>query len=210
MNKRRARPIIAIAFATGLVAFGLCAHRPGLLVPRVVGIVVAAIVLFLAMVWSRQPAEMLGLKKIPARRLPWLPVVVGFGVGLAMYYRYRLGLSLLPGELKKFCLLAASIGLCEELAYRGFLQGLLAKYGQALACVLAALAHTAYKCSLFVFPDVPVRADILWLAIGTFLAGLVFGLMREKLNSVLFPALAHIAFDVVTYGDLANAPWWVW
>ena len=210
MTKRRARPVIVFAFAAGLVVFALSAHRPSLLAPRIFGIAVAGVALLLGVKWSSQPGKMLGLSKFPKKRLIFLPIAIGLGAGLGMYYRSLLGLTLLPGDLKKFCILAGYIGLCEELAYRGFLQGLLGKYGPFFACTLAALAHTAYKCSLFVFPNVPVRANLLFLGVGTFVAGLIFGLMREKLTSVIFPIVAHVTFDVVTYGNLSEAPWWVW
>ncbi len=39
--------------------------------------------------------------------------------------------------------------------------------------------------------------------------GIVFGLMKEAFGSVLFPVLAYATFDVVAYGDLTSAPWWV-
>ena len=46
-----------------------------------------------------------------------------------------------------------------------------------------------------------------WLVTSVF--GIVFGLMREAFGSVLFPVLAHAAFDVATYGDLTSPPWWI-
>ena len=54
-----------------------------------------------------------------------------------------------------------------------------------------------------------VRADPLWLRAATVVFGIIFGLMKEAFGSVLFPVLTHAAFDVVTYGDLTFAPWWV-
>ena len=89
------------------------------------------------------------------------------------------------------------------------MQGCLRRQGAFVACAGASLAHTAYKCSLFVFPDVPVRANLLVLGLATFVVGMLFGLMRERLGSVAFPALAHGAFDLVVYGDVAQLPWWI-
>jgi len=134
---------------------------------------------------------------------------VGLGIGLAIFYRCVQHQSPLPEELAWFCIPAAGIGICEEIAYRGFVQGSLRRHGLWIACIGGAVAHTAYKCSLFVLPDIAVRADLLWLGAGTVVFGIVFGLMREACGSVLFPVLAHATFDVATYGDLSAAPWWV-
>jgi membrane protease YdiL (CAAX protease family) len=126
-----------------------------------------------------------------------------------MLYRFVQDQALLPGRLAWFCVLAAGIGIFEEVAYRGFVQGSLRKYGLIVACAGGAIAHTAYKCSLFALPDVAITADLFWLGAATLVVGFVFGLMREFCGGVLFPVLAHAAFDVVTYGQLEAAPWWV-
>ena len=82
--------------------------------------------------------------------------------------------------------------------------------GWLLACLGGAAAHTAYKCALFALPDVAVRADLLALGVATFIVGMLFALLREAFGSVLFPVLAHVAFDALSYADLDSIPWWVW
>ena len=92
---------------------------------------------------------------------------------------------------------------------RDSLQGALRRYGVLLACAAAAMAHTAYKRSLFAFPDVPIRAEAVTLTVGTLGFGFLFGLLREGSGGLAAPAAAHVAFDIVAYGDLPAAPWWV-
>ena len=208
MSRRRAELLEAVCLTAGMAAFGLCAHREALILPRFAGLALAALAMARGIARSRRRRALLGLNAFPIRRALYLPLCVGLGVALGMYYRYRQGRPPLPETLTYVCLISAAIGLCEEVAYRGFVQGSLRRYGASVACLAAAAAHTAYKCSLFALPDVPVRADILWLGIGTFAAGVVFGAMREYWGSLLAPVLSHVAFDVIAYGDLQAAPWW--
>ena len=71
------------------------------------------------------------------------------------------------------------------------------------------MGNFRYKCSMVALPDVAVRTELLWLGAATVFFSIIFGLIREACGSVLFPVLAHATFDVVTYGDLSAAPWWV-
>ena len=199
----------AVAFAIGMAIFGLCAHRPELLVPRLIGIAIAGLAVARTLAACPQPMALLGLTRPGWRCLPLLLPTIGLGVALAMLYRGVQRQAIVPDYLTWFCVLSACIGACEEIAYRGFVQGCLRKYGLAVACAGGAIAHAVYKCSLFVLPDVDVQADLLWLGGLTVIVGFIFGLMRERLGGVLFPAMAHAAFDVITYGDLESMPWWV-
>jgi hypothetical protein len=38
----------------------------------------------------------------------------------------------------------------------------------------------------------------------------IFGLLRQVSGSVAPSMVAHAAFDLLVYGALARAPWWVW
>jgi hypothetical protein len=38
----------------------------------------------------------------------------------------------------------------------------------------------------------------------------MLGLMRHFSGSVLPAVTAHVLFDILVYGDWAQAPWWVW
>ena len=208
-NRRSGQAAEALIFAVGMVVFALCAHREALIIPRLTGLLLAGVGLTRGIAKSSRPLELLGLTRFAKYRLVYILPAVGLGIGLAVYYRFVQHQTLLPTQLAWFCLMAAGIGVCEEIAYRGFVQGCLRKYGLWVGCIGGAVAHAGYKCSLFVLPDVAVRADLLWLGAGTVVFGIVFGLMREAFGSVLFPVLVHATFDVVTYGDLTSAPWWV-
>ena len=80
----------------------------------------------------------------------------------------------------------------------------------AVAVVVAALAHTAYKTALFAFPPAGVAIDLRYLAVWTLIGGVVFGALRELSGSVLAPLAAHVVFDIIVYGENVQAPWWVW
>jgi membrane protease YdiL (CAAX protease family) len=117
---------------------------------------------------------------------------------------------LLPTTLTLFAPVAALVGATEEVVYRGYMQGRLRALGPLPAVALAALGHTAYKCALFALPGRLVGIDFGILAACTFLGGLLFGALRERAGSVLPPLVAHACFDILVYGELAHAPWWVW
>jgi len=80
----------------------------------------------------------------------------------------------------------------------------------AVAVVLAAAAHTAYKTALFAFPPEGVAIDLGFLAVWTLIGGVVFGVLRALSGSVLPPLAAHVGFDIIVYGGNVEAPWWVW
>jgi membrane protease YdiL (CAAX protease family) len=48
------------------------------------------------------------------------------------------------------------------------------------------------------------------LVFWTFLGGLFFGTLRQVARNVAPALAAHAVFDVIVYGALAQAPWWVW
>ena len=199
----------AVCLSAGMVVFSLCAHRDELIVPRVAGLILAGLAIVHALARSNHPLELLGLKRPPARWIYLSAMCIAVGVGLGIFYRSRQGNPLLPSVLTYMCILSVAIGICEELVYRGFVQGCLAHKGLWIACIAAAAAHTAYKCCLFMFPAGSPRADLFWLGGCTFVVGVAFGLMRERFGGVLFPVLAHAAFDAIVYGGSQSIPWWV-
>ena len=209
MSDRSARLADVCLFSLGMAVFAVCAHRAELVIPRFGGLALAVLFVARTIARDRKPLELLGVRRPSSRGLVGLPLCIGFGVALAVWYRHVQHRPLLPGHLGAFCLVSAGIGICEEVAYRGFVHGGLRRYGVAAACCGAAVAHTGYKLCLFVLPDVPVRAHLVYLGIGTLAVGLVLSLMREALGGLLLPAVAHASFDVVAYGDLTAAPWWV-
>lgn len=142
----------------------------------------------------------------------WQYLAIGAlsGVLVAMVYRRRLGIPLYPTELKLFAIIAGSIGVTEELIFRGYLQSSLYKINSLMAIVFASAAHTIYKALLFLSPYADQDVKLYFLVLWTFVVGLIFGLLTKYAKSI-FPALiAHVLFDIFIYGHLSNAPWWVW
>ena len=140
----------------------------------------------------------------------WFAVALALGGGVGGAYRTSLGVSFFPQTLGWFVVSAALIGATEEWLYRGFIQGSI-RDGERLAAVaFAAAGHTAYKCLLFAGRTTGADVHLGYLAAGTFLVGLLLGLLREGSDSVWPPVAAHAAFDVMVYGALDQAPWWVW
>ncbi len=135
---------------------------------------------------------------------------VAIGVGLGAAYRASVGAGFFPPTLRRFVVVAAAIGAAEELVYRGYIQGRMRRLGILGAIASASLCHTAYKCALFVFPLGSTDTDLAFLAVYTFLGGLVFGALRDLSKSVIPPLAAHVFFDIIVYGDLLDAPPWVW
>jgi len=199
----------AWAFAAGIVAFACCAHQPDLWPGRAAGLAVAVAALAVGVARDRRLADLFALRAFPAYRLAWLPLCAALGAALAAYYRLAQHRAPWPAGVGAFCAAAVAIGAAEEIAYRGFVQGRLRRWGALAAAAAAAGTHTAYKAALFCLPNVPVRADMARLLVGTAAVGLLFGLMREVFGSLAFPLAAHVAFDAVAYGDLSAAPWWV-
>lgn len=195
--------------AAGVIAFALCAHRVELRWGAVAGAAAAVIGLVIGVVGAPSVVDLFGLGR-PARRAGLLlPVSLAFGAAWAVYFRSHAAETLVPHTVGTFALLTMAIGAAEELTYRGFIQGSVAGVGPWFACIIAAAAHTAYKCSLMAFPVSDVRADIFILAAGTFGVGIALGAMREAGSNILPAVLAHVTFDLIAYGDLTEPLWWV-
>lgn len=207
---RRSLTHAAVA-AAGMCLFGTFAHSRSALFPlAVAGLATTAAAVALAILVSRSPATVLGLRPVRRRTVPWTALGLAVGLAAGAWYRYHLGWPVLPQSAGGFVLVAALIGGTEELLYRGFIQGGLRRLGPWLAIALTALLHAAYKSALFVDPPAGVPTAIGFVAVWTFAGGLVFGAMREGGGNVLSPLAAHVAFDLVVYAELSEAPWWVW
>jgi membrane protease YdiL (CAAX protease family) len=198
--------------AFGMVVFALASHQAlPWLAAGAGGLLIATVALGYSLARTGRPAELLGLAGF-SRRTAWF-AVAGCVVGAALgaLHRWRLGLTLLPtGTPEMFAALACLIGATEELIYRGWLQGRLHGFGWWTAIVIAACSHAAYKTALFVWPSTPGNVDLVALAAWTVAGGILFGLLRAFSRSLIPPLLAHAVFDLVTYGAVGRAPWWVW
>lgn len=154
--------------------------------------------------------HLFGLNRVRRPAAGWMVAAILLGVALSVAYRAYAGLALWPSALGWFAALAAAVGAVEELVYRGFAQTGLRRGGRFSAVVFAAAGHAAYKGLLFTWRPGVSSPDLGFLVVATFLVGLLVGGLREASGSVWPPVLAHAAFDIVLYGALATAPWWVW
>ena len=200
--------LAAAGFTVGMVILGLGANAYSRGLMATVGGVIAVASLALGISSDARSLRSQLALCWPAR--PLLNVAPGllFGAALALVHRQVVGAVLLPATLTVTALSAAAIGVCEELAFRGFVQGRLARHGPLVACTLAALAHTAYKCSLFARLPGGSEVSLLSLAVFTFAVGLAFGHATARSRSLLWAGLAHGIFDLVAYGDQSQLPWW--
>jgi membrane protease YdiL (CAAX protease family) len=212
------RPILqALLASVGLVLFALFSHRGfPLVVVGACGILAAAFAIQWSFDSTRGLLRAIGLSARPRRPALSIAIACGVGIGLGLLFRDFLGLSILPSRLEAFVLLSCLIGAAEELVYRGWIQARLrltvagSRLGFIPAVIGAAVAHTAYKLALFAWPSVSARIDYPFLLLWTMAAGAVFGLARELSDSVVPPMIGHAAFDLLVYGAVAQAPWWVW
>ena len=142
--------------------------------------------------------------------LVYLIIGILLGVLIGLFYRWHLSIPLIPENLSLFAFVAAVIGASEELFFRGYLQGIVEKVNTGLAIVFGSLAHTLYKGILFLSPFALQQVDIWFLMIWTFGVGLCFGWITKTAKSVVPALVAHALFDIWVYGQLSQAPWWVW
>lgn len=202
----------AAAASAGMVLFALTVHcRLPWSLLAAVGLAVAAGAIGVSLAGATSVRTLLGIARPTLKTLLMIAAGLLVGGGLAAVYRLHAGLPALPaGGLEAFVLLACLIGAAEEVVYRGYVQGRLSRLGWPAAVVLAAAAHAAYKTALFAFPAAPYEVVCVPLAFWTLLGGIAFGLLRQFSGSLLPPVAAHAAFDLVVYGAIAEAPWWVW
>jgi membrane protease YdiL (CAAX protease family) len=132
------------------------------------------------------------------------------GILIAGVYRWHLDISIFPKSIHCFVIVAAFIGGIEELVFRGFLQDYAKNINGPFSILFSTVSHTGYKCCLFLSPLVIGHIDAGFLALMTFLFGLIFGLITYLSRSLLTALAAHIVFDILVYAELIRAPWWVW
>lgn len=129
---------------------------------------------------------------------------------LSMWYRMTIHMPAIPSRLGGFVFISVLIGCCEEVVFRGFVQGAANQWNEKAAITLGALSHAGYKALLFVLPEQPIDTPILKLFAITFLVGLALGYTRYRSGSLWPSVLAHGFFDFWVYAELSSAPWWVW
>jgi membrane protease YdiL (CAAX protease family) len=194
-----------------MVLFALFALQPlPTLSLAMVGLLLTTLAMAVALRSTESLSELFGLTRPSGQQSRWIVLGLVLGTGLALLLRFTSDRPLLLAGLEPFVLVAAAIGAAEELLFRGFVQGRLGRLGWPAAVLLAALAHAAYKTTLFAFPPEGFAIHYSTLALLTFVCGAALGLTRQLSGSVLPALFAHVLFDILVYGDWAGAPWWVW
>jgi membrane protease YdiL (CAAX protease family) len=214
-NTPRSRPVIEVlAASVGMAVLVAFSHRglPWILV-SVAGFLLTAGAIAPSLRSAAQSLALLGLGGFSRKTV--LFTLVGGIIGIAGGLRHRaaLGLPLLPvGGLQAFIGVACLIAATEELIYRGWLQGRIRTFGWPMAVAAATIAHGLYKAALFAWPPGFRGLDMECVSVGLGAAamGIVPGLLREFSGSVVPAIMAHAAFDLILYGAVARAPWWVW
>ncbi len=154
--------------------------------------------------------EIFALLPLSRKGAFYLGLGCAVGAAFGILFRVYQDVGTLPTELGRFVFVAAAIGAAEEVLFRGYVQGGVRRLGSMAGVTLTAAAHTLYKLALFALPPEGIVIDYEFLAIWTFIGGVIFGGLREFSDSVLPPLCGHVSFDIVVYGQRAHAPWWVW
>ena len=204
-----------LLFAAAAVGFALTAHRDAWMAWRWAFLALAGVGLCGGWVVLEDPIGTIFGKPRASHFGWWIAFAVVLAVLAAVAYRRLLGEEYFPSSLHWFALVAVGIGAIEELLWRGWMQGALAKtLGSAAAMLAAAGSHAAYKTALFVFPPDGVARQtpgaLLFIAGVTFSFGAVLGLIRLRQGTIAAPMAFHTLFDLLVYGQCASAPWWVW
>jgi membrane protease YdiL (CAAX protease family) len=174
------------------------------------GLAFTAVVISLSVRDVRSLLDIFGIFTFTRKVASYSVAGIVFGMMLGLVYNFIKADSLLPVSLTRFALVAPLIGITEELVFRGFVQTRFSSTGALTSILLAASGHTLYKYLVITTLPVELNTYIPSLVVLTFLAGVVFGIMREASRSIIPPAIAHGLFDIVVYGGLSFAPVWVW
>jgi membrane protease YdiL (CAAX protease family) len=175
-----------------------------------------AALLISAFIINRNLRSLSDLKKIIIENISFKIILtftifgIALGIALAVVYRWHLDISLFPNSFHSFVIVAALIGCMEELVFRGFLQEYIRSINGPFSVLFSTISHTGYKCCLFLSPVVTTNIDVGFLALWTFIIGILFGTIRHLSKSLLPSLSAHALFDILVYAEFATAPWWVW
>ena len=201
----------ALGVIGGMCIFGFFIHANSWLrVISFAGLTVAAVIIGQSVRDIKSLLQVLGIVPFTRKAISYSIGGIIFGMLLGLVYNFFRADSLLPVTLKSFALMAPLIGITEELVFRGFVQSRSASSGALAAVFIAASGHTLYKYLVIATVRVELDTYIPSLVILTFLAGVVFGIMREVSRSIFPPVLAHALFDILVYGGASFAPVWIW
>jgi len=201
----------AILVIGGMCIFGIFIHADfWWRIISFAGLALAAIVISLSVRDIKSLLSVLGIVPFTRKVIYYCIAGIIFGMLLGLVYNFIKADSMLPATLTRFALIAPLIGITEELVFRGFVQSRSASSGALASVLIAASGHTLYKYLVITTVPVDLNTYIPSLVLLTFLAGVVFGMMREASRSIVPPALAHGLFDIIVYGGASLAPVWIW
>jgi len=195
----------------GVVIFSVFSH--GKLIPFFIslsGLLIAGIIININARTLTDLRQLSGFNKISGTTVIYIIIAVVFGILIGVVYRKHQHDFVIPGRLTYFALIAVLIGATEELVFRGFIQGHTRRIGVIASIIFATLAHTVYKCSFFLAHQSNYETDILFLMKWTIFGGVIFSVIKEYSDNIVPPLVGHAVFDLLVYGDFADAPWWVW
>ena len=188
-----------------MVLFGYLLHQHR--IPALIGLA-ASLLLLAGWMWQASFDEL--RRTFALSRAPMKLMIAGLLLALAMgmLLRWFQTQTFHPSPLRPFLLISMSIGITEELIFRGYFLGRLAQWWNPLPAVtISAILHSAYKTAIFI-PSSPAN-DLMFLGGITFAFGVLLGHWRIKSNSLWPCILFHALFDLWVYGD-RTTPWWVW
>lgn len=131
------------------------------------------------------------------------------GIAIALYFRYSSQMNLLPQSSNWFLVTGLSIAVAEECLFRGIVQSTAEKMHYGTAPLVAALIHSTYKVMIFI-PLGSSNPNINSLFVGSFIAFVGLGYLKQFARSIVPAIIAHVAFDIIVYAEYTHAPWWVW
>ena len=199
-----------LIFYSGIILFTFLVHQKGsLFLLSILGLAVSALaVTRYVKKWS-DLIEIFGLNKIQKGNIYLIPLAILLSLFLSMYYRYSLNIDIIPTHLTSFAFIAALIGATEELIFRGYIQFRSRYLGVVVSILLAATAHTVYKCVVFISLPGAETVNFGFLVFWTMIIGLILGIMKEFSRSTFIPIIFHALFDILVYGDEKITTWWV-
>jgi membrane protease YdiL (CAAX protease family) len=176
----------------------------------IVGLILSAYCMSEIHVQNRQAALHATLWQWRTSWVGIMLIALSLSLMLSVLYRLSIQLPAIPTRLRGFVIISVLIGCCEELVFRGFVQGAAHPWNAKAAIALGALSHAGYKALLFVLPQQLIDTPVQNLFAVTFVAGLALGYTRYRSGSLWPCILGHAFFDVWVYGEQSSAPWWVW
>ena len=199
--KRSSGSFWTLLFAVAAVGFALTAHRDAWMAWRWAFLVLAGVGICGGWVADDDPIGTIFGRPRGKHLGWWIVSAAALAVLAAVAYRRLRGQESFPASLHWFAVVAMAIGATEELLWRGWMQGTLAKSlvcrggadipvcqenggifgrqeclphcGSVAAVLAAAGAHAAYKTTLFVFPPDGIARQSSGALL--FLAGATFG-----------------------------------